>query len=103
MVKMITVSKLTEKGQVLLPEKAPEILAKVIEINRTYGGRIESMWAVNGRYDFVTIAEYPSDVEAFKARTKINQLGVFHLEAMVAQPVETFIEALLEKKALVAV
>ncbi len=103
MLKFITFAKLTEKGQLMAPEKAPAVLAKVQEIVRTYGGKVEYMWATIGRYDFVTFAEYPNEESAFKARTKIMELGLFHLESTIAFPVETYIEALAEKKVLVTV
>ncbi len=103
MFKTITFVKLTEKGQVLPPDKAPAILAKVQEIVKTYGGKVEFMWATTGRYDFVTLAEYPDEMAAFKSRIKITELGLFHLENAVAFPVEAYIQALAEKKELVAV
>ncbi len=117
MLKFITFAKLTEKGQLMPPEKAPAVLAKVLmapekapavlakvqEIVRTYGGKVEYMWATIGRYDFVSFAEYPSEESAFKARTKITELGLFHLESTIAFPVETYIEALAEEKVLVTV
>ncbi|HET7465185.1 MAG TPA: GYD domain-containing protein [Candidatus Dormibacteraeota bacterium] len=103
MLKFLTFVKLTEKGQVLPPEKAPTILAKVEEITRAYGGKIEFMWATTGRYDFVSVAEYPDEATAFKARTKITELGMFHLESTVVFPIEAYMEAVAEKKVLVAV
>jgi uncharacterized protein with GYD domain len=103
MLKFITFAKLTEKGQVLPSEKAPAVLAKVQEIVRVYGGKVEFMWATTGRYDFVTLAEYPTEEAAFKARTKIMELGLFHLETTIAFPVESYIEALAEKKVLITV
>jgi uncharacterized protein with GYD domain len=103
MFKTITFVKLTEKGQVLPPDKAPAMLAKVQEIVKTYGGKVEFMWATTGRYDFVTLAEYPDEMAAFKSRIKITELGLFHLETAVAFPVEAYIQALAEKKELVAV
>ncbi len=48
MLKFITFAKLTEKGQLMTPEKAPAVLAKVQEIVRTYGGKVEYMWATIG-------------------------------------------------------
>jgi uncharacterized protein with GYD domain len=103
MFKTITFAKLTEKGQLLPPEKAPIILAKVQEIVKTYGGKVEFMWATTGRYDFVTLAEYPDEPAAFKVRVKIMELGLFHLETMTAFPIETYIDALKEQKVLVTV
>lgn len=103
MFKTITFVKLTEKGQVLPPDKAPAMLAKVQEIVKTYGGKVEFMWATTGRYDFVTMAEYPDEMAAFKSRIKITEMGLFHLETAIAFPVEAYVQALIEKKELVAV
>ncbi len=103
MFKTITLAKLTEKGMLLPPEKAPIVLAKVNEIVKTYGGKVEYMWATTGRFDFVTLTEYPDEPAAFKARTKIMELGLFHLESTVAFPIEAYIEALKEQKVLVTV
>ena len=103
MFKSITLAKLTEKGMLLPPEKAPIVLAKVNEIIKTYGGKVEFMWATTGRFDFVTLTEYPDEPASFKAHTKIKELGLFHLETMVAFPIEAYVEALKEQKVLVAV
>jgi uncharacterized protein with GYD domain len=103
MVKVLTFAKLTEHGQLLPPEKIPTVLAKIQEIVKVYGGKIEWMFATTSRYDFVTLAEYPDESAAFKARTKIVELGLFHLESAVAFPIEAYIEAATEKKVLVAV
>jgi uncharacterized protein with GYD domain len=103
MFKTITFAKLTEKGQLLPPDKAPLVLAKVQEIVKIYGGKVEFMWATTGRFDFVTLTEYPDEPAAFKARTKIMELGLFHLESMSAFPVESYIEAVKEQKILVTV
>ena len=101
--KFITFVRLTEKGQLLPPDKAPTALAKVNEIVLAYGGKIDFMWATTGRYDFVSVAEYPTEEAAFKARTKIMELGMFHLDSTIAFPVEAFMEAVAEKKVLVTV
>ncbi len=75
---------------------------KVEEIIRAYDGKVEFMWATIGRYDFVSLAEYPNEEYAFKARTKIMELGLFHLESTIAFPIETYIKAVAEEKVLVA-
>ena len=49
MYKGITFMKLTEKGQLLPPEKAPIVLAKINEIVKTYGGTLEWTLATTGR------------------------------------------------------
>ena len=76
---------------------------KVEEIIRAYDGKVEFMWATIGRYDFVSLAEYPNEEYAFKARTKVMELGLFHLESTIAFPIETYIKAVAEEKVLVAV
>lgn len=103
MFKTITFAKLTEKGQLLPPEKAPTVLAKVNEIVKIYGGKVDLMMATTGRFDFVTLTEYPDEPAAFKARTKIMELGLFHLESTSAFPVEAYIEAVMEQKVPVTV
>jgi uncharacterized protein with GYD domain len=103
MVKQFTFVNLTEKGQLLEPEKAPAALAKVNEIVGIYRGKIDEIWATTGRYDFVTLTEYPDEEAAFKARTKIMELGLFRLEAAAAFPIEAYLEAVMEKKVLVTV
>jgi uncharacterized protein with GYD domain len=103
MIKHITFCKLTEKGQMLPPEKAPLALLKTKEIAGVYGGKFNEIWATTGKYDFVVLAEYPDEIAAFKAYVKINELGLFHMESAVAFPVETYLEAVKETKVLVAV
>lgn len=103
MLKFITFVKLTEKGQLVPPDKVPAILSKVQEIVGIYGGKIENMWAMTGRYDFVSVVSYPDEPAAFKARTKIAELGTFHMESDLLFPVEAYLEAVAEKKVLVAV
>ena len=98
MVTFITFAKLTEKGQLLPPEKAPEILSKVTEITQAYGGKINQIWATGGRFDFVTLAEYPDAELAFKSRVKIQELGLFFLESTPVFPVETYLKAVAEVK-----
>ena len=44
------------------------------------------------------IAEYPDDELAFKARVKIQELGLFFLESTPVFPVETYLKALREEK-----
>ncbi len=103
MVTIITFIKLTEKGQLLPPEKAAETLAKVNEITQAYGGKISQIWASGGRYDFVSLTEYPDEEMAFKSRTKIMELGLFHMESTPVFPIEKFLEAVAEQKVLVTV
>ena len=103
MLKFITFAKLTEKGQMLPPDKSPATLAKVQEIVNTYGGKLESMWATSGKYDFISVAAYPDEISAFKARTKITELGLFHLDSTVIFPIESFMEAVADKKVLLTV
>ncbi len=103
MERFVTFSKLTEKGQALPPAEAAAVLAKVLEIVQAYGGKMEQILATTGRYDFVSVVDYPDAESGFKAHTKITQLGLFTLESATAFPIETFISAVLEEKVAVAV
>jgi uncharacterized protein with GYD domain len=103
MIKFITLSRLTDKGRTLPPEKAPESLAKVTQIVQHYGGHFIDIFATTGKYDFISLVEYPDEESGFKAHTKITELGLMTLESSTYFPIDKFIEASLESKELVAV
>ncbi|MGA8296422.1 MAG: GYD domain-containing protein, partial [Acidimicrobiales bacterium] len=76
--KYITLLKLTPKGREHLPE-AKDILTKVTGVTEQFGGKLESVWATGGQYDFIAVAKYPNPEVAFKARVKLAELGYFVL------------------------
>lgn len=88
--KYITLLNLTPMGREHLRE-AKDILIKVTGVTEQFGGKLESVWATVGQYDFVAVAEYPNPEVAFKARIKLAELGYFVLEGLEAFDIEFFL------------
>ena len=103
MQKYLTFMRLTDKGQMMPPEKIGDVYKQMLAITESFGGKTLEIWATAGEYDFVTIAEFPSDEASFKARIKLNQLGVARLDGGPTYPVETYLAAATEKRELVTV
>jgi uncharacterized protein with GYD domain len=90
--KFITFVKLTDEGRKHLPD-AKEVLRRVYELTESFDGKIVSMWATTGRYDFISVAEYPTAEMALKAHTKLLEFGYFLVESSDAFDMETFLAA----------
>lgn len=103
MQKYMTFMRLTDKGQATPPDKVAEIYKQMLAITESYGGKTLEIWTAGGEYDFVTIAEFPTDEASFKARVKLNQLGVARLDGGPTYPVEVYLAAAAEKRELVKV
>ena len=88
--KYVGLIKLTEDGHEKLP-KAADVLAKTYEIIEGVGGKVFTIWAVMGPYDFAAFVEYPSDLAAFEAVTKMAELGFFTTETMPAVEMDRFL------------
>lgn len=82
--------KITEDGNEHLKEAA-EVLLKANGIIDMVGGKLVDIWAVMGEYDFVAVVEYPSDVAAFEAVTKMAELGFFTTETLPAIAMDKFL------------
>ena len=82
--------KLTDSGHEKLP-KAAEVFAKTTEIVQGVGGKVLNIWAVMGVYDFVAYVQYPTEVAAFEAVTKMAELGFFTTETMPAVEMDKFL------------
>ncbi|HET9782884.1 MAG TPA: GYD domain-containing protein [Candidatus Dormibacteraeota bacterium] len=103
MQKYLTFMRLTDKGQTTPPEKVGELYKQMLAITESFGGKTLEVWTTAGEYDFVTIAEFPNDEASFKARIKLNQLGVARLDGGPTYPVDVFLAAAMEKRELVKV
>lgn len=88
--KHITLIKLTDEGRKHLPE-AKEVLNKVNDLVASFDGKIEGIWATPGRYDFITVVEFPTPEAGLKARTKFLEIGYFQTESSEAFDMETFL------------
>ena len=86
--------KLTPEGRENLAH-VPEYLEKIKKIIEEEGGVFETTYAVMGPWDFLTIVKYPDTETAFRVLAKIGLLEVVKTETFPAEPVETFIKALV--------
>ncbi|HXZ65302.1 MAG TPA: GYD domain-containing protein [Streptosporangiaceae bacterium] len=88
--KYITLIKLTDEGRKHLPE-SKEVLTKVYDLVATYEGKVEAIWATAGRYDFISVADFPTADAALKAHTKFLEIGFFLADSCQAFDMETFL------------
>jgi uncharacterized protein with GYD domain len=86
----ITVIKLTEEGRRHLPE-AKEVVKKIYDLVASFDGKVEAIWATGGRYDFISVAEFPTADAALKAEAKFLESGFFLAESYEAFDMETFL------------
>jgi uncharacterized protein with GYD domain len=82
--------KVTQDGYEHLKESA-QVFTKANEIIEGVGGKLVNVWAVMGEYDFVAFVQYPSEVAAFEAVTKMAELGYFTTETLPAFEMERFL------------
>lgn len=82
--------KITEDGSEHL-KQAGDIFAKAGKVIEGVGGKLVNIWAVMGEYDFVAFVEYPSDVAAFEAVTKMAEFGYFTTETLPAMEMDKFL------------
>lgn len=103
MIKYLSFLRMTDRGQATPPEKIAEVYSKMLAITEAYGGKTLEIWCTAGDYDFVTLADFPSDEAAFKVRTKLNQLDLVRVDGGPTFPIETYLAAAAEMKEPVAV
>ncbi len=88
--KYVGLLRVTEEGHEHMKE-SKEVLFKASKIIEAVGGKLLNIWAVMGEYDFVAFVEYPSDLAAFEAVTKMAELGYFTTETMPAMEMDKFL------------
>jgi uncharacterized protein with GYD domain len=74
--KYVTLIKLSDEGRKRFPEAA-KLFTDVLGVVDSFGGKALDTFAIAGRWDFVSIAEYPDPETAFAARIKLIELGIF--------------------------
>ena len=72
---------------------APKYLEKITHIVEEEQGHIDTVWAMMGPYDFVTVVKYPTVEAAFRALAKIGTLEVWKTETFPVEEVELFLKA----------
>jgi uncharacterized protein with GYD domain len=69
---------------------APERTKKVVETIEKAGGKVNSMYALLGRYDLALVVDFPGNAEAIKASLAITKLTGIGFTTSVAITVEEF-------------
>ncbi|MDD5116761.1 MAG: GYD domain-containing protein [Candidatus Omnitrophica bacterium] len=64
--------------------------AKALEVIAKAGGKVNSMYALLGKYDIVLIADFPGVPEVIKASVTLNKLTGISFVSFPAIPVEEF-------------
>ena len=83
----IILGKYTEEG-VKGMKDAPKRLEQAKEVAKSFGGDIKQYFLTMGRYDFVVIAEAPSNDAVIKSLITVGGAGAVRTETLVAIPFE---------------
>jgi uncharacterized protein with GYD domain len=84
---------LTEKGMKDVKD-APDRVKDAIKSLETAGGKLVSFYQVMGPYDYIAIAEVPSDEAALLQLLGLGLAGYVRTTTYKAFPLETFAEVL---------
>ncbi len=63
---------------------------RALEVIAKAGGKVNSMYALLGKYDIVLIADFPGVSEVIKASVNLNRLTAISFVSFPAIPVEEF-------------
>lgn len=85
----IQLVKLSREGAMKIREVAGDF-AEVQRFNETLGGKFLYVVACFGEYDFVALAEYPSDEAALKGAAFAAAQGNSSIQTLPARPIEEF-------------
>lgn len=91
MVKHVSLFRLTDEGRQRQAHEAPQLFEQMVAISEGVGGKLLSTFALDGRYDFVAIEEYPSPEAAFEARIKVLELGICTVESFEAFDIDFYL------------
>jgi len=69
---------------------APERTKKVVETIEKAGGKVNSMYALLGRYDLALVVDFPGNAEAIKASLAITKLTGIGFTTSPAITIEEF-------------
>ena len=87
----------TEKGHQTLKEFS-RVLERISRVREANGGVLIKAYATFGRYDMITITEYPSGTAMQRAMTTMLGEGYFHVEVSEAMPMDEFLAILKEEE-----
>jgi uncharacterized protein with GYD domain len=74
--KYVTLIKLSDEGRKRFPE-ADKLFVAAVEVTEKLGGKVLETYALAGKYDFLSISDYPTPEIAFEARIKLTEMGIF--------------------------
>ena len=77
-------------SQEAIREINPERTQKAVSIVENAGGKVNSMYAVLGRYDLIVIADFPGTNEALKASVGLNMVTGISFNTVPAVPAADF-------------
>ena len=83
----IILGKYTEEG-VKGMKDSPKRLEQAKEVAKSFGGELKQYFLTMGKYDFVVIAEAPSNEAMMKALLTVGAEGAVRTETLVAVPAE---------------
>ena len=81
----ITLWNYTEQGIENIDD-SPDRLDDAIDLLESLGGELKGFYLTMGRYDLVSVAEFPDDDAAAKATLRIGQSGAVSSETLKAWP-----------------
>ncbi len=89
----VILGKYTEEG-VKGMKDSPKRLEQAKEVAKSFGGEIKQFYLTMGRYDFIVIAEAPSNEAVMKSLITVGAGGAVRTETLVAVPAEELGEIL---------
>jgi len=91
----IQLVKLSREGAIKIREVAGDF-AEVQRFNEALGGKFLYVVACFGEYDFVALAEYPSDEAALKGAAFAAAQGNSSIQTLAACPIDEFFKLMGE-------
>lgn len=91
----IQLVKLSREGAMKIREVAGDF-AEVQRFNEALGGKFLYVVACFGEYDFVALAEYPSDEAALKGTAFAAAQGNASIQTLPARPIDEFFKLMGE-------
>ena len=69
--------------------------SRIVGIAESFGGRTEGIWALGGRpHRFVSVASYPDEMSARKARIHMEALGLVTVEGYPVSEMHECLQAM---------
>jgi uncharacterized protein with GYD domain len=83
MVKHVSLMTLTDEGRRRHADAAG-LFAEAVAVTEATGGKLLGVYALDGRFDFLSIGEWPTPEAAFESRVKLLELNIVTVESFEA-------------------